>query len=67
MPVCSFYKTNVCPDCGVEFRTVRTARGNRYCPDCRKKVWRLIHSNGYLTPLPHYRPPARPDERGTVQ
>jgi predicted amidophosphoribosyltransferase len=61
------HKTNICPDCGVEFRTVRTPHGNRYCRDCRKQLLKAIKSNGYLTPLPHYRRPVRSDERGTVQ
>lgn len=63
----SFIKTNICPDCDKEFRTIHTPRGHRFCLDCRKKVRKLIHSNGYLTPLPRYRPPARPDKRGTIQ
>ena len=64
----SLVKTNTCPDCGVKFRTLRTARGNqRYCWVCRKKRLRLIQSSGYLTPRPSYRPPVRPDERGVVQ
>jgi predicted amidophosphoribosyltransferase len=60
--------TKTCPDCGATFRTIRTAQGShRYCWQCRKKQWKLIHSNGYLTPRPCFRPPARPDERGTIQ
>ena len=60
-------KTNVCPDCGVEFSTVRTPHGNRYCRDCRKKVLKRLQGNGYLTPLPHYRRAAWPDEVGVTR
>jgi len=60
-------KTNTCPDCGGEFRTVRTPHGNRYCRDCRRKLLKLIQNNGYLTPLPHYRRPVRPDEVGVTR
>ena len=62
----SFVKTNICPDCGVKFRTLRTAHGNqRYCWVCRKKRLRLIHSSGYLTPRPELSPasPARRTRR----
>jgi len=60
-------KTNTCPDCGVKFPTVRTPRGNRYCQNCRTKLLKLIRSNGYLTPLPHYRRPVWPDEVGATR
>ena len=56
----SLVKTKPAPTAASSSAQLRTAHGNRYCWDCRKKRLKLIQNNGYLTPLPHYRGPVRP-------